>query len=342
MRKALPWRGGSQGSALRFSPKAGGSGVGASRGPHAACPGGRGARAGRERAERCPAPLPAPRGPPTSSEHAGCQGAARGGRAVQAPRRVWEAAALARRPRRSAPGTRRRAAGHGPAPGPPGGLGAQPLARYVPFLPPTPPHPGLPEPLPGAPGPRILLPGAGRGAPPGSHRGYSWGRGAPGAGCRRADGPSSAQAGGPRKRLGAGVCGVWGELKRLQLESVEGWWPHRTPWLPPGATPASCASRARQGLPARAGKGMRRAKRALPCCPAARSGGRTLRSGEPGAADPEGWGHREPRASQSPSGPGRSASQGCGPLASEEPSTAGPGTVVSQSRDPGNVIRHSG
>lgn len=110
----------------------------AARPQHAARPGGRGAEAGVEPGRRPGAP-PRRSSPPTSSEGAGLSGSPRP-RAVQArgaaPRRLplWLAAAR----RRSAPGSRRRAAGHGAAQGPPGGLGAQPVARYVSPVPPFP------------------------------------------------------------------------------------------------------------------------------------------------------------------------------------------------------------
>lgn len=113
------------------------------------------------------------------------------------------------------------------------------------------------------------------------------------------------------------------------------------PAPPPGRSAVPGAPRAL----GRAGKGMGRAKRALPRCPPVRSGGCTLQCGEPGAADPEGWGDREPRASQSPSGLGWSDSRGCRPLGSDEPSTAEPKATGDSSfavQGPGNVIRHSG
>lgn len=114
--------------------------------------------------------------PPTSSEPAGCQGAARAARSAgsgAAPRRLplWLAAPR----RRSTPVTRRRATGHGPAQGTPGGLGAQPMARYVPFLPPlasgNPPWPSAASDPAARSGTRCAFPGC--------YLSYSWGRGSP-------------------------------------------------------------------------------------------------------------------------------------------------------------------
>lgn len=114
-------------------------------------------------------------------------------------RGAQEAAALAAPQRRSAPGTRRRAASHGPAQGPPGGLGAQPLARYVPLLP-----AGAPAWATGASGPvaRSGMRCTSQG-PTLATRGDS---GPPGTGCSLAAPPSPAQEGGARERL---VAGSW-------------------------------------------------------------------------------------------------------------------------------------
>lgn len=132
--------------------------MGASRRQHAAGPGGRGAQPGREPSgvvSRAPPRLRS--GPPTSSEHAGCQGAARGGRAVQAP---------APRPggcRSGSPPPPLRTGHPPPRRGPwtcPGASwwpGRSACGQVRGLL----ASPSLPEPLPGAPGPRILPPGSG-------------------------------------------------------------------------------------------------------------------------------------------------------------------------------------
>lgn len=131
------------------------------------------------RAQRCPGAPPRRSSPPTSSEAAAAVREPGAARSAGSGRLAEEAVALARRPLpllRTAP--RRRAADHGPDQGPPGGVGPQPVARYVP--PYTPPPPRLREPLPDPPRPGIQLPGAGSGALPGSDLGGSRGRGSPG------------------------------------------------------------------------------------------------------------------------------------------------------------------
>lgn len=155
--------------------------------------------------------------PPTSSEQAGCQGAARAaGAQCRLRRRAQEAAALARRPppplRTRHPPPRR--AGHGPAQGPPGGLGAQPVARYVPFLPPL------------ASGSRSL---ARRGLGSScqerdavSLQGQTLATlgdvSPPGTGSNLAAQPSSAKEGGSRKRLGAGSLVCLGRVEEARVE----------------------------------------------------------------------------------------------------------------------------
>lgn len=132
------------------------------------------------RAQRCPGAPPRRSSPPTSSEGAAAVREPGAARSAGSGRLAEEAVALARRPPpllRTAP--RRRAADHGPDQGPPGGVGPQPVARYVPPYYPPPPL-RLREPLPDPPRPGIQLPGAGRGALPGSDLGGSRGRGSPG------------------------------------------------------------------------------------------------------------------------------------------------------------------
>lgn len=91
--------------------------------------------------------------------------------------------------------------------------------------------------------------------------------------------------------LELGLRCVWEKLKRFELKSAEGGWPHWTAWPPPRATP---------GLPHRR-DGERRAEPAPLGCPPAWRGESILKRGEPGAAALEGWGR--PRSRKPPGVP---------------------------------------
>lgn len=188
------------------------------------------------RAPRCPDAPPRRSSPPTSSEGAAAVREPGAARSAGSGRRAEEAAALARRPPPPLrTGPRRRAAGHGPAQGPPGGLGPQPVARYVPLLTPT----------------------LASGSPSLTHRGLGSGGqepvavrsqgptsaafgdvGPPGSGCRQAARQVLHRREARRGGLDRGLWCVWEELKRLELKSAEGRWPLRALCFSPRAPPS--------------------------------------------------------------------------------------------------------
>lgn len=280
--------------------------------------------------------------PPTSSEPAGCQGAARAARSAgsgAAPRRLplWLAAPR----RRSTPGTRSRATGHGPAQGTPDGLGAQPMARYVLLL--LPLASGNPPWSSGASDPAARS--GTRCASQGPILATLWGRGSP-RNWLQSSGPAKFRKSGRRvEATWSGEFGVfWEELKRLELKSAAGW-PHRTPhwtrWTPratPGFPRHHQGHSGVSGAPrARAGKGMGRAERALPRCPNARRGGRILQCGEPGTEALEGWGDLGAESSPESVPPRTKRTlarqpQGGGEQSPARPKAAGRNSAVQRSR----------
>lgn len=130
-----------------------------------ACPGGSGGRAWQGASAAVSRPSRAELSLSTSS--------ARLSGTAQCSQRLPPRLRSGPRPLRAAP----RRARHGPAPWPRGGLGAQPVARYVP----SPPLPSPGKPCSGPPGPGTQLPGRDATHPLGS----SWGRGSRGTGCSR-------------------------------------------------------------------------------------------------------------------------------------------------------------
>lgn len=284
---------------------------------HAACPGGRGAETG-------PAPgasVSARPSPPPEPSHflcrsGGCQGAGRAARSAGSgrPRGGCRSGSPPRRPAAPhlAPAATA-AARHGPAQGPPGGLDAQPVARYVP------------------------LASACRWEPLGGSELGCWGD----AGPPRSGGSLAAKLR-KRGRRGDSGPGVWvcgEELGKIEKARVE----ERGGLAAPPDTLATSrrpagetrASRERGGRVARAGRGPdARSKRRLGSPPAC--GGRRLKFGEPGAAARESWGDLGAERCPESLRPRSDEAPGQRPLGGGERSPAGPKATgaASQSRAP--------
>ena len=234
------------------------------------------------RAQRCPGAPPRRSSPPTSSEAAAAVREPGAARSAGSGRRAEEAVALAGRPPpplRTAP-RHRRAADHGPAQGPPGGLGPQPVARYVP--------PYTPSPPPASGSPSLTRRGLGYSCqepvavrtqgPTSAALGYV---GPPGTGCSRATPPSSALEGGARRRPEAGTLVSLGRVEEARVEKRRGLVAPPAPCLPPSAPPSFPRRRGghsrsweRRGRASWAREGVRARGESIP------------KSGEPAAAVP--------------------------------------------------------